>query len=80
MGIKPIPDDSYGLGPLEAGHPDSTVAFGYDDRLQLSVGRIYTDTGKILDAETAATIGTFSPTTSSCLDHDRPNPWLSLYS
>jgi sugar lactone lactonase YvrE len=57
--------DSYGLRLLGTGHPDSAVSFGYDDRLQLSDDRIYTDAGKILDAETAATIGTFSPTTST---------------
>jgi hypothetical protein len=65
LGYQTFTYDPSGLRPLVTGHPDSTVSFGYDDRLQLSEGRIYTDLGKALDAETAATVGTFGPTTST---------------
>ena len=56
---------SSGLTHLATGNPDSTAFIGYDDRLQLSSSSIYTESGKVLKAETAATLGTFDPTTST---------------
>jgi hypothetical protein len=58
----------FGLAPHGTGSPDGNVAnYNTDDRLQLNAGRIYTEYGKAIDPETAQTIGSFVPSTSSPL-------------